>query len=134
MKLQCSEADLIKTTNSFIFKFQNDISLVFAKEILKNIRLDITFLNSLKNECGIYYFIQDNIVTYLGAALPSVGLRNRLFSQLNATGYSKWDQLITDDKLEIGVMLFKKEHAHLISDLEYFIVSKLGKKSSNEVI
>jgi hypothetical protein len=128
MKIECSERDLIKLTNSFVLHLQNEISLVFRKELLKNIksgRRGGSFLNSLADECGIYYFSQSNTVKYIGSSSPSVGLRSRLFTQINATGDPEWNQLMNDGRTYVGVILFNRKNWTQILDLEHYIIAGL---------
>ncbi|ASA21942.1 hypothetical protein [Paenibacillus donghaensis] len=132
MKIEYSEADLLNLTDDFLAEFKTSFMVSNRKESLGNIRMDNVFLNSLKTETGIYYFLQDDKVKYVGRALPSVGLRSRIINQITAFGDLKWDAVIHDSNVVIGVIIIKKEYWYFISALEHYLIEKLGNPEFNK--
>lgn len=78
VKRNYSNIDVQNFVNVFSSKISNGLELTYRKETLENIKNHKNFTYELKTECGIYYFIQDDIVKYVGRALPAVGLRSRI--------------------------------------------------------
>ncbi len=117
----------------FSSKINNGLELTYRKEPLENIRKDSTFTDELKTESGVYYFIQDGIVNYVGRALPSVGLRSRILNQINAFGDENWDKVILDSSTEVAVFIFNDiEQWYFISALEHFLIEKLERPIFNK--
>lgn len=132
MKKEYCEKDLLLYVEKFLLKFKSRLPLNYRKEVLKVIRSDSSFLESLSNEPGIYYFLQNNMVKYVGRALPSVGLKKRIQVQISAYGDIAWDSIINDEEVEIGVIIFKHEDWYFTSALEHYLIEKLEKPIFNK--
>lgn len=133
MKQNFSEKELLELVEAFSLKIKDELSLFFRKESVGNIRADISFTNKLKKECGIYYFVQNNAIKYVGRALPSVGLRSRILNQINAFGDVKWDTVIKETNTEVGVIIFNNpEQWYFISALEHYLIEKLERPIFNK--
>ncbi|WP_419393303.1 hypothetical protein [Cytobacillus praedii] len=132
-KKEYTEKNLIDWVDIFSTKIVNGLSLTFRKEELDNIRKDNRFVKEIRKDCGIYYFVQENKVKYVGRALPSVGLKSRILNQMNAFGDKEWDCVIKDIHTEIGVIIFNEiEQWHFISALEHYLIEKLERPVFNK--
>jgi hypothetical protein len=132
-KKEYTEKNLIDWVDIFSSKIVNGLSLTFRKEELDNIRKDDRFVKEIRKDCGIYYFVQENKVKYVGRALPSVGLKSRILNQMNAFGDKEWDCVIKDTHTEIGVIMFNDiEQWHFISALEHYLIEKLERPVFNK--
>ncbi|MDN4067391.1 hypothetical protein QYF50_05735 [Paenibacillus vini] len=132
MKIEYLETDLLQLVNDFRSEFKTILPVSFQKEQLGRIRIDSTILDSLKNKTGIYYFLQGGKVKYVGRALPTVGIRSRIISQISAFGDPLWDTVITDENVEIGVVIFEQNNWYFVSALEHYLIDKLQKPVFNK--
>lgn len=128
-----TESDIDIQLNEFSTLLSGGLSYSRRKEILQNITTKPDFNAELRSACGVYYFIQEGKVQYVGRALPSVGLRARIVNQVTAFGDMKWDTVINDMKTEVGVIIFENPAQwYFISALEHYLIEKLGKPSFNK--
>lgn len=128
-----SDLNVQSFVDLFSSKINNGLELTYRRESLENIRKVTDYTDELKTECGIYYFIQEGIVKYVGRALPAVGLRSRILNQINAFGDEKWDKVIMDNSTEVAVFIFKDlEQWYFISALEHYLIEKLERPIFNK--
>ncbi|MGE8081985.1 hypothetical protein [Peribacillus loiseleuriae] len=128
-----TEKDLLDLVGIFSERIKNGLSLTHEKETLGNIREDVSFTKELNKKCGIYYFIQNDKIKYVGRALPSVGLRARILNQINAFGDKEWDCVIKEINTEVGVIIFNDiEQWYFISALEHYLIEKLERPIFNK--
>ncbi|MCH7322165.1 hypothetical protein LZ480_09710 [Solibacillus sp. MA9] len=133
VKRTYSDINVQSLVDLFSSKISNCLDLSYEKETLDNIRKDNNFTDELKTECGIYYFIQEGMVKYVGRALPAVGLRSRILNQINAFGDENWDKVIKDNNTEIAVFIFNDlEQWYFISALEHYLIEKLERPIFNK--
>jgi len=133
VKKTFSDRNVQNFVNLFSSKINNGLEITYRKETLENVRNDNNFTDQLKKECGIYYFIQKDIVKYVGRALPAVGLRSRILNQINAFGDEEWDKVIKDNSTEIAVYIFNDiEQWYFISALEHYLIEKLERPIFNK--
>lgn len=133
VKRMYSDRDLQSFIDLFSSKVNDGLDLTYKKDSIGNIRKDRDFTDELKTECGIYYFIQEGTVNYVGRALPSVGLRSRILNQINAFGDENWDKVIMDSSTEVAVFIFNDlEQWYFISALEHFLIEKLERPNFNK--
>ncbi len=133
VKNKYKEIDVFNLVDMFSAKVKSGLDLSYKKETLKNIREIKNFTDELKAECGIYYFIQEGFIKYIGRALPTVGLRSRILNQINAFGDENWDKVIRADNTEIAVFIFNDlEQWYFISALEHYLIEKLERPIFNK--
>lgn len=87
-----------------------------------------------ENEPGIYVFVQNERVQYVGRATRNVTLGSRVFNQMNASGDPKWDHVINDDNTKIYLFVWDREDWHWLAALELFLIDKLNKPPFNKRI
>lgn len=68
-KIECAEKDLFDWADSFSRKIIKGLSLNLRKEVLGNIRKDHQFFTEIGKDYGIYYYIQENKVKYVGQSI-----------------------------------------------------------------
>lgn len=93
VKRNYADIDVQSFVYLFSSKINNGLELSYRKETLENIENHKNFTDELKTECGIYYFIQDDTVKYIGRALPAVGLRSKISNQITAFGDAERDKV-----------------------------------------
>lgn len=84
-------------------------------------------LQQWNNKAGVYYFLQNNEVKYVGRATPNKGLGSRVYEQGNAFGGKDgWDEVITDSSVKCGLIVFNdNEDWHWLASLEVLLIDKL---------
>lgn len=128
-----TEKDVLNLVEEFSMKFHDGLIINFRKTTLKNILEDPSIIKSLRNKSGIYFFIQEESVKYVGRALPSVGLGSRIKNQVTAFGDEKWDTVIKDIATEVGVVIFEDPSQwYFISALEHYLIENLGRPVFNK--
>ena len=74
------------------------------------------------SEAGIYYFVRDGTVVYVGRAYPSHGIGNRIGSHVAPTDDAAWSEIINDDQTIVGVYPFPSDDWHWIASLEVHLI------------
>lgn len=72
---------------------------------------------------GVYYFQKEDDVVYVGRALRSLG--SRVQSQINSFGDPKWDHIINNKDIIVGVICLDDDLWYLASALEIYFIDKL---------
>ena len=78
-----------------------------------------------ENHPGVYYFLENDNVVYIGRALAGTGLGARVHVQINAFGDHKWDRVIRNDEIIVGVICLDKDKWYIASALEVYLIDKL---------
>lgn len=126
IKNEYTAIELRGLVDIFSQKISEGLFLQGDSGTIENIRKGNGFINELKSKCGIYFFVQNGIVKYVGRALPSVGLKSRILNQVNAFGDKNWNKVINDPNVEVAVFIFEdKDQWYFISALEHFLIDKL---------
>lgn len=76
---------------------------------------------------GIYYFIRNGQIEYVGRALNSNGLKRRVDEQLKLTGQA-WDEITFDPNTWIGIYAFHATDWHWVKSVEVYLIDKLVPK------
>lgn len=76
-------------------------------------------------EPGIYYFVRDGVVEYVGRAIPSTGLKSRVVDQMSRSGDPIWNEVRENPKTEICLIAFDRDDWHWIAALEVLLIDKL---------
>jgi excinuclease UvrABC nuclease subunit len=71
---------------------------------------------------GIYLFVQDDQLKYVGRALSSTGLLRRVHEQANARGDKKWDDVIQPDATVVGVLPLTGQDEIWAASLEVHLI------------
>jgi hypothetical protein len=133
MRRDYTENELLGLVEEFSSQLTAGLNKVNRKATLEEIRENTHFLDGLKQEYGVYYFLQNGLVKYVGRALPSVKLRSRVLSQINAFNDAKWDTVIKGENVEIGVITFMEPAQwYFASALEHYLIEKLEKPVFNK--
>lgn len=105
--------------------YSNEFTL--SSFIINETRLIKKSVQPWKNDAGVYYFIQNDEVKYVGRATPNVGLGKRLYEQANAFGGKDgWDNVIGDPDVICGLIIFNnKDDWHWLAALEVILIDKL---------
>lgn len=77
-----------------------------------------------QNSAGVYYFVETDRIVYVGRALATVGLGTRIHSQIHATGDARWDRVIKNPEVIIGVIEVPKDLDFMASALELFLIKQ----------
>ena len=74
---------------------------------------------------GVYAFVRDEEVKYIGRALQSTGLMSRVCQQATSWGDPKWDKVIGDSGTTVGVLPLDGELSIWIPSLEVYLINAL---------
>ncbi|WP_411347202.1 hypothetical protein [Paenibacillus sp. WLX2291] len=124
--MDCNEQTLIDLTNAFLKRIKyNDF--VAAPVTLVDLRNIPKKEQNWSKKAGVYYFLQNDIVKYVGRATPNVGLGIRVYQQANAWGgHDGWDNVISDPNTTYGLIIFEdREDWHWLAALEVLLIDKL---------
>lgn len=117
-------------------EFRNQINDFFNRIGYKDYETDSTTISQLRlkkqreqewsNKAGIYFFIQDDILKYVGRATPNVGLGRRVYNQINAFGGTNgWDHVINDDETKCGLIVFHNhDEWYWLAALEVLLIDR----------
>ncbi|MGU3469867.1 hypothetical protein ACLBWT_01715 [Paenibacillus sp. D51F] len=94
---------------------------------IEDIRTTKKRLQIWGNKPGIYFFVQDSIIKYVGRATPRIGLAQRVYEHSNAFGgLDGWDNVIGDPTVTIGIFTFDDtEDWHWLASLEVLLMDRL---------
>jgi excinuclease UvrABC nuclease subunit len=76
------------------------------------------------NSTGVYFFLNNRELRYVGRALDSTLLINRILEQATAYGDPDWDKVIQDDSTIVGALPLVDENAVWIPSLEVYLINK----------
>ncbi|TCZ79282.1 hypothetical protein E0485_05285 [Paenibacillus albiflavus] len=77
-------------------------------------------------KAGVYYFVQDGVVKYVGKANLGTGLRKRIYNQIEAFGEpNRWDTVISDPSVKVGMFIFPDDDWHWIASLELMLLDSI---------
>jgi len=121
-----TEEKLIHLVDAF-FNRVHDSSYSFLESTIGELRQRNKREQEWNNRAGVYYFVQNGEIKYVGRATPSSGLGGRVYNQINAFGGTNgWDNVITDDKVKVGLIIFTNdEDWHWLAALEVLLIDKL---------
>lgn len=111
-------------------KFQVRIVELTIEQIILTIN-NLRDIKSTKqawwHKAGVYYFVQDGIVKYVGKANLRTGLRKRIYNQIEAFGEpERWDTVISDSSVKVGMFIFPDDDWHWIAGLEVLLIDKMS--------
>ena len=87
-----------------------------------------------ENESGIYYFVEEGSIVYIGRALKNTGLGSRVKDQIESFEDPKWCRIIKNDQVIVGIVCIKKEMWYMTSSLELYLIDKLKELEFNKRI
>jgi hypothetical protein len=73
---------------------------------------------------GVYCFVRDGIVVYVGRALGST-LGQRLWDQLRSVSDPAWAEVVNDPDCRVEVFAVDKDRAYLGAALEAYLIDRL---------
>lgn len=100
---------------------------------IEHVVLTIDALRDIKStkqswwhKAGVYFFIQDGIVKYVGKANLGTGLRKRIYNQIEAFGETnRLDTVISDSSVKVGLFIFPDNDWHWIASLELMLLDNI---------
>ncbi|MGK5654956.1 hypothetical protein [Brevibacillus formosus] len=120
-----SESTLSNLTQSFMNRISN-ITIEDEVTTIGELRLKKRKEQKWNKKSGIYYFVQDEEVKYVGRATPSSGLGERIYIQIGAFGgKNNWDTVIKDDTVKCVMIVFPDEDWHWLAGLEVLLIDKM---------
>jgi hypothetical protein len=119
--MQMTESDLLERARKCFSRIQGHVPLTPIRLTVNDLRISPSW-GGWKNSPGLYYFVHNEEVVYVGRAVPSVGLGNRIGSQINAFGDPAWDEIIRDEQTVVGVMPFSNDDWHWVATLEVWLI------------
>jgi hypothetical protein len=86
-----------------------------------------------EKSAGVYYFVKNNEIVYVGRALQNTGLGTRVYTQINSTGDPKWDRVIKNKQVTVGVICLPKDKWYMAASLEIYLIDKLKPEFNRKV-
>jgi len=122
-----TEISLLNLTQDFIVRVNGLKIEQPIKFTLRELRNNSDW-SKWQNLPGIYYFIQNSEILYIGRAFPSVGLGSRIKNQITSYGDAKWDAVIGDMDVILGMLIFPIEDWHWLAAVEVFLIERTKPK------
>lgn len=120
-----SEAHLLNIADSYISRITN-IKIDRFESTIGILKSNKSIKQDWSNKAGVYYFIQDDTVKYVGKANLNTGLRARIYNQIEAVGeVDRWDTVILDNSVKCGLFIFADDDWYWIVGLELILFDKL---------
>ena len=108
--------------NSFVDSLKN-INITEVNEIsIRELRSKKEW-EDWSRKIGVYLFIADGKVVYIGRALNSLG--SRVHNQITSLGDSKWNAIITNDDNTVVVICIEGNMRYLASALEIYLIDSI---------
>jgi hypothetical protein len=73
---------------------------------------------------GVYYFAYRGEVVYVGRALPSVKVGNRVGTHIDEYSNPAWAEVIRNDDTVVGIWTFPLDDWHWLAALEVWLIDK----------
>ena len=89
--------------------------------------------NEWENESGIYYFVEEGSIVYIGRALPGTGLKSRVKDQIESFEDPKWDRIIKNHQVIVGIVCISEEMWYMTSSLELYLIDKLNPEFNTRI-
>ncbi len=110
---------------AFLQILKNDIEFQYYEFTIEELRKEKSKWNEWENESGIYYFVEEGSIVYIGRALKNTGLGSRVNDQIEAFGNPKWDRIIKNHQVIVGIVCINEEMWFMTSSLELYLIDKL---------
>ena len=120
--------------DAFLRILKNEIKFQYYEFTIEELRNEERKWDAWKNESGIYYFVEEGSIVYIGRALKSTGLGSRVKDQIEAFGDPKWDRIIKNHQVIVGIVCINEEMWFMTSSLELFLIDKLKQPEFNKRI
>lgn len=119
--------------DAFNGMLKNEIKPKSHEFTIEELRKEKSKWNEWENESGIYYFVEEGSIVYIGRALKSTGLGSRVKDQIEAFGDPKWDRIIKNHQVIVGIACINKEMWFMTSSLELYLIDKIKPEFNNRV-
>lgn len=118
---------------AFLQFLKHDIISQCHKFTLEELRKEKSKWNEWENESGIYYFVEEGSIVYVGRALPSTRLGSRVNDQIEAFGDPKWCRIINNPQVIVGIVCIYEKMWYMSSSLELYLIDKLKPEFNKRV-
>jgi hypothetical protein len=71
---------------------------------------------------GLYYFVHNDEVVYVGRAFPSVCIGNRIGTRLDTRNDQSWTDVIDDEQTTVGLIPFPPDDWHWVAAIEVKLI------------
>ena len=116
--------------NSFVDSLKN-INITEVNEIsIRELRSKKEWAD-WSRKIGVYLFIEDGKVVYVGRALNSLG--SRVHNQITSLGDSEWDEIITNDDNTVVVICIEGNMRYLASALEIYLIDSIKPRFNKKI-
>ena len=120
-----TEQELIAKAETFLRRFDTPpvaLPLSSAAETITHLRGPDDWPDTWCGKPGIYYFVNNDEVVYIGRAVPSQGLGNRIGTHIAVNDDSDWGQVVTDGNTRVGMIPFDADDWHWLAALEVYLI------------
>ena len=113
---------------------KNEIKYKDYEFTLEELRKEKSKWNEWENESGIYYFVEEGTIAYVGRALPGTGLGSRVKDQIESFEDPKWCRIINNPQVIVGIVCIYEKMWFMSSSLELYLIDKLEQPEFNKRI
>lgn len=83
-------------------------------------------------EPGVYYFVHQGEVVYIGRALCSQALGNEIGTYINQYDNPEWAAVIRDESTVVGLLVFPRDDWHWVATLEVWLIDGPSRPKFNK--
>jgi hypothetical protein len=116
-----TESELLERASKLLSRINDFPSMQPVRLTLGELRRGANW-GDWSRKPGIYYFIKDDQVVYIGRAVPSVGIGNRIGTHINEYSDPEWAAIIQDEQAICGVLPFPDLDWHWLGTLEMCLI------------
>jgi hypothetical protein len=113
-----TETELLKKIDAFLGRISAFQRSEPIRKTVEELRSEKKWDDLWSASPGIYYFVRDDIVVYIGRALPGTNLGARINSHLKSATNEKWVQTLGEKGAAVGLLPFPKADHHWAAALE----------------
>lgn len=120
-----TEQELVERANDYLRRIVPAPVQLPVEPIMQTIA-DLRGPNEWPDWCGkpgVYFFVHNDEVVYVGRALPSHGLGNRIGTHIAVDDDSEWGRVVADGSTRVGAIPFGTEDDwHWLAALEFWLI------------
>lgn len=112
---------------------KNEIEPKYYEFTIEELRKDESKWKEWESESGIYYFVEEGSIVYVGRALRNTGLGSRVKNQIESFGDPKWDLIINNNQVKVGIVCIDEEMWFMTSSLELYLIDRLKPRINSRI-
>ena len=101
---------------------------------LEDLRSEGSDWGAWEKSPGVYYFVENGRIVYIGRALLSTGLGARVRVQIESFGDPKWNRVIKNKHVVVGVICLAASKWYMAAALEVYLIDRFEMPEFNKRI